>query len=166
MSFSLSASESRWALYIGIPFLVIPLLLAFLDAGNIPRKGNYDKICAQGIETKGVVRFVVADGDADDDHWTKVAFSYSHDGHDHDGVAYTWGGVRTGDSVTVRYLGSQAVLANIPPVDVDPTNDFLLVLMVWSLLGFPVIGGVFVLMWTSNFIHRKRNRTSAHAGQS
>jgi hypothetical protein len=131
--------------------------LAIGDTSKIPRKGNYDEICAHGIEIKGVVESLGEDGDADDDHWIVRHFKYSHDGQDYHGVAYSMNGLpKAGDSVTVRYLGNQAVLPQDPPPDIDPTNNFLLVLIFSSVLLSPVLLVFFVFWLLSVFGRGKR----------
>jgi hypothetical protein len=161
----LSSSVSRWACFVGILFLTLPLLFAASEAWHIPRKGNYDEICARGIETQGVVNLVSQDHDADDDYWTVVHFTFSHDGREEHRVAYASSNtlLKAGDPVAVRYWGNQAVLANEPPFDIDPTGICLLIIYMFTGVGFPIWGTAFLVMfvlWFANFLARKRNCVS------
>jgi hypothetical protein len=126
-------------LFFGL-FISLPLLFAFNDTVAIPHRGNYDEICTHGHEVMGTIESVREGSDMDDDHWRVINFSYSHGGRGYGGTAtsnnWIW---KVGDQVTVRYLGNQAVLPEIQPVDVDPTNDFWLVLL-FSLFLLVVFG--------------------------
>ena len=134
------------------------MLLGIGDIWNIPRKGNFDEICLHGIETKGVVESLDDAGDADDDHWTVRRFEYSHDGHTFHGVSYSMNGFwKSGDTVAVKYLGDQAVIPDDPPPDIDPTNDFLLVVVLFSTILSPVLV-IFCVLWVLSSIWKAVKR--------
>ena len=113
-----------------IVFLSIPWFDASLETRDLPRKGDYDKIRTQGEKIVGVVKSVTEGHDADDDHWTVIQFGYAHDGREYHDVAYTftiehWA---PGHPIAVRYLGDRAILPSESPANIDPRNDFQLVL--------------------------------------
>jgi hypothetical protein len=135
--------------------LLCPLIAAISMARNLPAKGNYDEIRAHGMASDGKVGFVREDHDINDDYWHVITFTYSHDSNDHQGIAYSTMKLKTGDSVAVRYVGNDAVLADVTPIDIDRFTIFLLSFFSLSLIILPVSGAVFIATIASFYSRRE-----------